>query len=463
MSSLARLFTVVLCATLLASWLLPEDADAQRRRRRRRGRARQPAAQVQQQGPEQRLLVEEFSGPRGDSVRNAVVRALRSGGGVRIVPEDDAREIADRLGLEARSEDGRAAIARETGVAAIIAGRVTSGRRHRVTITVYNGADLSVLAEEEWSSRRAGSLVGAVGDDVGMRLGDALRRAEAPPDSTGPPGGGEEEEEEVEEEETGEEETGEEEEEEEEEVEAPDGSPRPWIDASVGLRFFSRNLSWNDDLFGALRAYELGGAPAIAVSTTWYPGGHFSDGIPAALGIAFDFEHAFAVESTTSDGDRFPTTELAWGIGVRARFRIATVEVLPVVQYGGHVYAIDPAGPGNPRPAIPDVSYRFIRFGAAGRMEVIPKFVVDFSAAYLSVSEAGEIISELYFPNGSAAGIEGGLGAAYNLGGAVWIEVGFDLRRYFYSMNPTPGDLWVAGGAVDQYLGARFGLAIRPR
>ena len=43
----------------------------------------------------------------------------------------------------------------------------------------------------------------------------------------------------------------------------------------------------------------------------------------------------------------------------------------------------------------------------------------------------------------------------------VWWEgrlVG-DYERYFYSFGPTPGDAYVAGGALDQFFGGRLAIA----
>ncbi|MBL9016862.1 MAG: hypothetical protein JNL83_21925, partial [Myxococcales bacterium] len=46
-----------------------------------------------------------------------------------------------------------------------------------------------------------------------------------------------------------------------------------------------------------------------------------------------------------------------------------------------------------------------------------------------------------------------------------WLDVQarLDLRRYFFAMNPEPGDPWIAGGATDQYFGGAIGFAVSPR
>jgi hypothetical protein len=57
-------------------------------------------------------------------------------------------------------------------------------------------------------------------------------------------------------------------------------------------------------------------------------------------------------------------------------------------------------------------------------------------------------------------GIDAALGAALPLGSG-----GFELQgllryfRYFYAMNPEPGDALVAGGALDQFFTFQVGAA----
>jgi len=36
-----------------------------------------------------------------------------------------------------------------------------------------------------------------------------------------------------------------------------------------------------------------------------------------------------------------------------------------------------------------------------------------------------------------------------------------DYRRYFYAMNPKPGDPLIAGGALDEYVTLTAALAVR--
>jgi len=49
----------------------------------------------------------------------------------------------------------------------------------------------------------------------------------------------------------------------------------------------------------------------------------------------------------------------------------------------------------------------------------------------------------------------------YELDAGLEIRLGFDVRRYFFSMNPEVGDPFIAGGALDQYLGYTLGIAYR--
>jgi len=83
--------------------------------------------------------------------------------------------------------------------------------------------------------------------------------------------------------------------------------------------------------------------------------------------------------------------------------------------------------------------------------------LVHARLAYLAVTDAGEIGEDDWFPRLSVAGIEATLEAGYVLPDGLSLRLGVDLRRYFYSLNPEPGDAWIAGGALDQYVAGQLG------
>ena len=144
------------------------------------------------------------------------------------------------------------------------------------------------------------------------------------------------------------------------------------------------------------------------------------------------------------------------------RLPVRGAEVTLSAVYGWQDFSI--SGEEDPaRPEIPNVTYRFLRGGAGLRMDVKPRVALLASAAYLHVLDSGQIATPAYFPRLTVAGVEAGLGAAWQFSSPWEARVGVDYRRYFFSMNPEPGDRLVAGGALDNYVVATAALGLRLR
>ena len=63
------------------------------------------------------------------------------------------------------------------------------------------------------------------------------------------------------------------------------------------------------------------------------------------------------------------------------------------------------------------------------------------------------------FTDASVLGFALGGGVAIPITSGVEARVQLDYARFFSSFTPVPGDAFVAGGALDQYLGIRLGAA----
>jgi hypothetical protein len=58
-------------------------------------------------------------------------------------------------------------------------------------------------------------------------------------------------------------------------------------------------------------------------------------------------------------------------------------------------------------------------------------------------------ISDL-FPKASKGGIDASAGVAYLLAPSWEASLELGYTRFFYTLNPAPGDTYVAGGALDE-------------
>ena len=111
-------------------------------------------------------------------------------------------------------------------------------------------------------------------------------------------------------------------------------------------------------------------------------------------------------------------------------------------------------------PVPPDVEYKFVRLGVDGRVHV-QRALLGAHFGYRRIRDAGEIQQANWFPRSSVGGVDAGVLGGYEIVRGVDLIAGFDFRRYFYSMNPEPGDPNIAGGALDEYIAGWGGIEYR--
>jgi hypothetical protein len=223
---------------------------------------------------------------------------------------------------------------------------------------------------------------------------------------------------------------------------------------SVGIEGGERRFKYADPLTRNLRTYQLNAAPAVAAQGELYP-------IAAAHvlqpGVVLGYARAFALKSSSSDGTAMDTqwSHLYAGARLRLRLRPGT-ERDPIVgltgAYGQELFAIS-AAPGVAPPA---VDYRFVRVSADVRVP-FGRAAAFATAGYLFVLSAGDVAAR--FPKSNVGGVMAELGGSFALSTSLEARVTASYRRFFYAMNPTPGDTYVAGGALDEFGDLQAGVA----
>ena len=243
-------------------------------------------------------------------------------------------------------------------------------------------------------------------------------------------------------------------------------SPRI-IEASFDMRLLQRSLTYEDDLYGFLREYDLDAAPAVGMAVRWYPAAMLAaPGLWAHVGLDVRFEHSIALESHRSEQVSFPTADRALDVGVRGRLPFgAGHEAGLLLGYGWHEFefrAAGPAGPVTPNlPDVPSVSYQFVRFGADLRVVPFGDAFVELAMAYLAVVDAGGIESDVWFPDAKARGVEGRIALGHMLPRQFEVHLAASLRRYWYDFDADIDDPFIAGGALDQYVTWSLGVGYR--
>jgi hypothetical protein len=215
----------------------------------------------------------------------------------------------------------------------------------------------------------------------------------------------------------------------------------------------SRRFSYTDRLTPALRPYDVK-APMGAVHAELYPFAGTRVPVLRGLGVVGGYARAFGVSSADSSGTRVGTSWQEYDVGGRERLPLGANVVLGLsVGYGATDFLFDTP---SFTATLPSVAYRVLRTGMDLRVAT-GAFSVVGEAGYLPVLSAGRIGD--VFPRETVGAIEARLGAAYQVARGLELRADARYTRFFFSMNPVPGDANVAGGALDELASLSFGVA----
>lgn len=231
----------------------------------------------------------------------------------------------------------------------------------------------------------------------------------------------------------------------------------------IGIEGQHRNFAYNQPITANLRDYSVGMAPLALIEAEAYPFANANVAVLKNIGWYASYARAFGVQSSfrtvTADSDVKVSNDWStWQVGLHSRWRLARKLGLGAqLTYGFSNYRFNFADLADSRAfEVPEVRYGFLRYGLEVRVPV--SFLeVSGGAGYRSIMSGGRVTSS-YFPNSQAGGVDVygtltlAISKAFSLDGTV------RYTRYFYDMKPEVGDTYVAGGALDQYLGMSLSL-----
>ena len=225
--------------------------------------------------------------------------------------------------------------------------------------------------------------------------------------------------------------------------------------ARVLLEAGSRHFSYTDRVTTTLRSYDLLAAPLVAAEAEVYPLARTALPVLKDLGLTFDYRIAFALSSADDAGTAVSTAWSSFDVGARERIHLSRAVVLGVRGgYGQNAFSFNASLPTTAE--LPDVQYHFVAGGVDATLTV-GSLSLYVAGSYLGVLSAGR--EGTYFPRATVGGLAGTLGASYVLGDGFEVSLEVAYTRFFYSMNPEPGDPYVAGGALDQMGRGSLGVA----
>ena len=225
----------------------------------------------------------------------------------------------------------------------------------------------------------------------------------------------------------------------------------------VGVEVAGRKFEFSDGLSSNLRSYEVFGAPVVFAAAEVYPAAFTTVPVLRDLGLTVSYARAVGLQSATADGTPVGTVyqRLSAGLRVRIPFSRPKGPVLGLSgQYYWQTFHVDE--PAELVGQVPNVDYQAIRAGVDARFP-LGRAAILAGFDWIEPLSAGPVYDRF-----TGVGVHG-LGA--KLGLVVGIASGFELRfaaeynRFFSDFDPVLGDAYVAGGALDQYLGLRLSAA----
>lgn len=401
-----------------------------------------------------RVTVLEFSGRGAGPVRNHVVKALvKQSGDVELVPSREVENAANRLGISLSAPEDYASVAGELSIDAFVEGELSrSGGRWEAMVYVRDGATGEVVGQEPWARRKKGQLK-AIRKNFWKILGPAITNSSAPALAAEPLPEPVEQTSDVMQPEF---------EEKEEKSSSPSTSPAFLARIGVGLMW--RNYSYNDLRGGDLRDYSNAlGSPAIApaIDLELYPFAFGSDGAASDLGIGVDFDYALGLKSKEGNAE-YTTT--AYELNLMLLYRIPLGVFVPQLGVGYMAQVFDADLPDAI--LLPAMEYSALRAHLAMGMNFTDAFGLEVTLGYAFVLDAGEIMTDVYFPEATAGTFFAGLASNIWFTDSVGMRLAIDWKRYFFDFKYSddqlqpgspPAPRKIAGGVTDDY--TRFTLS----
>ena len=220
----------------------------------------------------------------------------------------------------------------------------------------------------------------------------------------------------------------------------------------------NRRFRYNDEIGSQLRPYNLAVAPMLSFGLEAYPLATSDVPVLRDLGFRGRMSRAFALDSTTPEGDKIDTSWTRFSGEVRPRLLVPGRHPLEFgAFFGADASYFVMSSKSEVQALLPSARTVSLRFGLDGRVLIAGRFSAMLDFAYLHVTSPGEVYQHFRDPH--VAGIDGNLGLALALLPGLEARLAGRYTRYFATFHPKVGNAYVAGGALDEQL--QIGLGVR--
>jgi hypothetical protein len=222
---------------------------------------------------------------------------------------------------------------------------------------------------------------------------------------------------------------------------------RPLVAFSIGPEVGARQVSYRDRLTPALAGFQGGVMALLGANLELYPAARSRVPFLADLGLVGSISRSLTERVVTADDAvTLHDTWTTWDAGLRWRAVLDGWDWFGIsARYGSLIDTITPGLTGD---LIPTGAVSYVRPGVDGHFPAGP--VSPFlSAGYLVVTSDTMFAHD--FAHSQQGGIDLSAGITLPLASWVALRASGKYMRFFYSFHPTPGDAYVAGGALDEY------------
>jgi hypothetical protein len=229
------------------------------------------------------------------------------------------------------------------------------------------------------------------------------------------------------------------------------------LSLSLGPELGIRRVSYRDRVSPGLAAYQSGAVGLLLLSAEIFP--TYGKGLPVVsdIGLLGSTSRSLRARADFSTGAAFDDQWHAWDLGARWRAVFSGEEWGSLsLRYGSLSSML--SGPPLYNVLLPTGTIQYWRPGLELRFP-IGLLSLAISGGYLDVVVQDALGHA--FPRASQAGIDAGLAVSFALSRHIELHLSGRYIRFFYSLNPQPGDPFVAGGALDEYAVVELGLSLR--
>jgi hypothetical protein len=240
---------------------------------------------------------------------------------------------------------------------------------------------------------------------------------------------------------------------------APEGEAPTIVRLAIGARGYQRSLKWTDDLFQRMPRYDLPLATAAAVDAELYPFAIVTRSPLSRLGVVTAFEQTLGLSSKDTEGQVYETNSMRFRVAAQYSQPISILTLRVHAGWSMQSFGFASVSSAQPKVNIPDVRYAALRGGLAVGVRLIGPLSFEVGGAYQYVLSSGEIASSAFFARATTGGADFTADLTWRIFRNLEARLGAEYQRYWLTLNPQPGDPWIAGGALDEYRSLNHKLA----